>query len=141
MRFGKLPDSPGDWGHGQQQLTALWGGTSRPKLLPLQYLGPLLTASSQPTPVKKISSLFQPSRVFQALLCCWDCQLQFKLKQRVCQNRQGSALRARLCLCENTPSSSEGCDAADQLVERFADRSAQQQLSESGPTAVRRAAT
>jgi len=67
MCFEQLPDSPGVRGLWQQQLTALWGGISRQKLLPLLYLGPLLIASSQPTPVKKVSSLFQPCRVFQAL--------------------------------------------------------------------------
>jgi hypothetical protein len=91
MHYRRLPDSPGVWACGQQQLTALWGGTSRQKSLPLLYLGPLLNASSQPTPVKKISSLFQPSRVFQALLCCKVRQLQNKLMQRVCQNRRPPA--------------------------------------------------
>ena len=87
MGFSKRPDSPDPQGLRQPLRKALWGGTSRRKLLPINHLGPSLNASSQPTPVKKISSLFQPSRVFQALLSCTDCQLQLLLKQRVCQSR------------------------------------------------------
>ena len=74
-------------------INGFMGRDKPPKVVASSVLRPAFNASSQPTPVKSYSSLFRPSRVFQAPLSQTDCQLQLRLKQRACQSRHPSDRR------------------------------------------------